>query len=61
MRETLERHRPLVVCETHGTLKKVTEVLRGHGYATEVVEPESEDPWNGQVVARPAAQPISRR
>jgi FkbM family methyltransferase len=54
MRDTLTRHRPLLVCETHGTRRAVTEALRGWGYATETVEGEDEDAWNGHVVARPA-------
>jgi Methyltransferase FkbM domain len=54
MRETLARHRPTLICETHGTVKKVTEALRSQGYSTEIVEPEGEEAWNGHVVARPA-------
>jgi FkbM family methyltransferase len=60
MRETLAAHRPTLVCETHGTVKKVTEALREQGYSTEIVEPEGEEAWNGHVVARPA-QVSSRR
>jgi FkbM family methyltransferase len=60
MAATLAQHRPTLICETHGTVKKVTEALRTHGYSTEIVEPEGEDAWNGHVVARPA-QASSRR
>jgi FkbM family methyltransferase len=54
MRETLARHRPTLICETHGTVRKVTAALRSQGYSTEIVEPVGEDAWNGHIVARPA-------
>jgi Methyltransferase FkbM domain len=32
MRDTIERHRPAIVCELHGTHQEFVSVMRRHGY-----------------------------
>jgi FkbM family methyltransferase len=38
MRETLARHRPVLLCELHGTGAAFAEAMQRHGYRLEVVE-----------------------
>jgi FkbM family methyltransferase len=56
MLATLKEHRPLLICELHGTNKAVAELLRSVDYrlsALEVDEPVEEAPWWVHVVATP--------
>jgi len=38
MRETLERHRPALICEVHGTTPEVCDFLESHGYQLDALE-----------------------
>lgn len=56
MEKTLRQHRPIVLCELHGTNSAVAEVLESAGYRLSVLEMEQsvqEAAWWVHVVARP--------
>lgn len=59
MRETLRRHRPVLLIETHGRQREVLEILRAEDYDVTVLErPEvapDDAPWGTHLVARPRA------
>jgi hypothetical protein len=38
MRETLERHRPALICEVHGTAPEVCDFLESRGYQLNALE-----------------------
>jgi FkbM family methyltransferase len=58
MSRTVESHRPVIVCELHGTNTAVAGLLQDLGYTLEVIEGhdrvETAPPWV-HVLARPAA------
>jgi FkbM family methyltransferase len=57
MRGTIDRFRPVIVCELHGTNQPIADFLSDVGYTTHVVEPFEHvgtAPWWVHVVARPS-------
>ncbi len=60
MHDTLKRHRPLVICELHGTGATVRPLLHELGYEVEVLEEDSPSPhgdalWGAHLLARAAS------
>jgi FkbM family methyltransferase len=58
-RSMLERHRPVVLVELHGTNAEVDDLLTGLGYRTAVLGRDCalrEAPWDAQALAVPAEQ-----
>jgi FkbM family methyltransferase len=56
MLATLREHRPVLICELHGTNKPVAELLRAIGYRLSVLEldePVEKAPWWVHVIATP--------
>jgi hypothetical protein len=60
MRETLERHRPAVICELHGTHSEFLNVMRSRGYRLINLEgpgPITEASASAHALALPALDP----
>jgi hypothetical protein len=60
MREVLQRHRPVLLCEMHGRNREVAETLSEVGYLTQVIEEDSPlemARWNVHFVAWHSSDP----
>lgn len=58
MKSTLERHRPAVICEVHGTHAQFAQFMREHGYRVINLEgprPIEQDPRSEHALALPRA------
>ncbi len=59
MRDTIERHRPAIVCELHDTHDEFVAVMRSHGYRAD--QPGGDDPGGAGGSQRPRAGTATAR